>query len=136
MKDQSKQAPTSVKQQDFAPSELIFDEGEEGDACYLVVSGEVEIRRGVHGGSPSTLALLRQGDIFGEMALCGDGRRMAAAIARKKTRVIVISKATFEKELRSVDPVMRKVIALLTKRLKQVTSDFAAYRRGEHWKEN
>ncbi len=134
-KNATKNGSFSFKQMEFAALELIFDEGEVGDACYLVTSGEVEIRKGVHGDAPATLAVLRQGDIFGEMALCGGDRRMAAAVARKKTRVVAISRVTFEKQLGAIDPVMRKIIMLLTRRLRQMADEFAAYRRGEHWLE-
>lgn len=121
------------RQLEFRAMELIFDEGQEGDAAYLITSGEVQIRRGVRSDSPEVLATLRQGEIFGEMALCINDKRTAAALATKPTRLIAISRDAFEKRLSSVDPVMRKIVILLTRRLKQTTDDFAAYKRGEHW---
>src|SRR5262245_44454299 len=121
------------KQLEFRAMELIFDEGHDGDAAYLIMSGEVQIRRGVHSDNPEVLATLKQGEIFGEMALCINEKRSAAALATKPTRLIAISRDAFEKRLSTVDPVMRKIVILLTRRLKQTTSDFAAYKRGEHW---
>jgi hypothetical protein len=60
---------------------------------------------------------------------------MAAAVACKKTRILAISSTAFEKQLGDLDPIMRKVIILLTRRLRQVSDEFAAYRRGDHWLE-
>ncbi|MBN67527.1 MAG: hypothetical protein CMM94_08200, partial [Rickettsiales bacterium] len=50
-----------------APKEIIFREGEMGDAAYIIRSGSVEIlKHAAHG--DIQLAVLESGELFGEMA--------------------------------------------------------------------
>src|SRR5262249_27344335 len=52
----------------FAPGEEILREGDEGDAAYMITSGECRAFRTVSG-QEETLATMGVGDVFGEMAL-------------------------------------------------------------------
>ena len=52
----------------FLTDEIIFDEGEEGQALYLVISGKVQINRAVPGGK-EVVAELPAGSFFGDLAL-------------------------------------------------------------------
>jgi CRP-like cAMP-binding protein len=74
----------------FAPSEVIFREGDKGDKMYLVRSGEVEIE--LNGKVIETLA---QGDIFGEMALIDGSPRVATARAKTPCEVAAITEKGF-----------------------------------------
>lgn len=64
----------------YLPEEIIFDEGEEGQALYLVMSGRVRISR-VIGGTPQLLNELEPGSFFGDLALLDDSPRSAQARA-------------------------------------------------------
>lgn len=66
---------------EFAPEELIFEEGAPGDCAYLIARGSVKISKKGRGGHQETLTYLSQGDFFGEMALVDDGLRSAQATA-------------------------------------------------------
>lgn len=59
--------------------EVIFDEGEEGQAIYFVLSGEVMICRQGQVGQP--IARVQAGQAFGELALLDGGPRSAQARA-------------------------------------------------------
>jgi CRP/FNR family transcriptional regulator, cyclic AMP receptor protein len=74
----------------FAPGELIFKEGDQGDKMYLVRSGEVEIE--VNGEVIETLA---QGGIFGEMALIDGSPRAATARAKSSCEVAAVTEKSF-----------------------------------------
>ena len=66
---------------EFAPDELIFEEGAPGNCAYLIAHGSVKISKKGRGGQQETLTYLSAGDFFGEMALVGDGLRSAQAAA-------------------------------------------------------
>lgn len=69
----------------LAEGEVLFHEGDEGDAIYIVDDGELAI---VKGGT--TLAALRAGQVLGEMALFEKERRSADAVATEPTVVHAI----------------------------------------------
>ncbi|MCX6908249.1 MAG: ATP-binding protein [Verrucomicrobia bacterium] len=64
-----------------ADSPPIFEAGDLGDSVYLIEKGRVRIFKPVEGGAEETFASLGPGDFFGEMALFGDHRRAASAVA-------------------------------------------------------
>jgi len=80
--------------------ETIFEENSAGDELYLVASGEVDILvnpsviQPAHSGQPSrplTIATVRRGQTFGEIALVDQGLRSASArCTSKKARLLVV----------------------------------------------
>ncbi|WP_455382340.1 GGDEF domain-containing protein [Salinispira pacifica] len=67
----------------------IFEPGSTGDELYIVVDGEVVIRRSTEDGDQIDLARYISGDSFGEMDLLYDAPRNAAAVAEKETVLLV-----------------------------------------------
>ncbi len=65
----------------WEPGQFIFVEGQEADAMYVVLDGQVRISRRIPNMGEEALAILGHGEIFGEMALIDDQRRSADAIA-------------------------------------------------------
>ena len=116
----------------FKNHEIIFDEGDVGDAAYLIISGSVEIRKGVLSDHPHSLAMLKNGEAFGEMALFDDSVRMAQAMARSDVIAIRISRDEFARRLESVDPIMRTTIFYMVKRVRDMASEFML-RKGSDW---
>lgn len=81
----------------YLAGDYIFEENTPGDELYVIANGEVEIQvnpallgRDKHGG-PQTIATLRRGQSFGEIALVDEGLRSASArCAQQDTRLLVI----------------------------------------------
>jgi NADH dehydrogenase len=78
----------------YAAGEVIFEQGDVGDNMFVVRSGEVEVLRG-----GQRIAVLREGEYFGEMALASDEPRSATVRAVKPSNLLAISKADFKKLL-------------------------------------
>ena len=116
-----KQSFTSIV---YGPNKTIFDEGKSGDSAYMIVRGEVEIRKGTNTSNPKVLAVIGKGEVFGEMALFDGRPRMAAAITRSETELICISRDEFTGRLKNVDPVMRSMVTYLVQRVRSMADEF------------
>ena len=79
-----------------AEGAFLFKEGDAGDKLYIIVNGAVRISRNISGMGEEALAVLRQGDYFGEMALIDTFPRSADACAHEPCRVLVIDKQKLE----------------------------------------
>lgn len=108
----------------YPANRTIFDEAEAGDAAYMIVRGEVEIRKGTNTDNPRVLALIGKGEVFGEMALFDSRPRMAAAIARTEVELIRIGRDEFTSRRKSVDPVMRSMMLFLVQRVRNMADEF------------
>lgn len=79
----------------YPTGEFIFREGEPGDTMFIVLKGAVEILKRTDNGSQRQLALLKPGDIMGEMALLDDKPRSATAVAKQFTELLSIQEEGF-----------------------------------------
>jgi glutaminase len=70
-----------VAHRSYEPGALIVRVGDEADAIYFLMRGEVSIVVDLHGGAHKRLSTLSAGMSFGEMALLSGGRRSASARA-------------------------------------------------------
>lgn len=97
--------------------EMIFKEGDIGDAFYLIVSGSVRISTIVPGVGEEALAVLKEGEYFGEMALIDDAPRSASAIANEDVILLLIEKKQFRKLLAQETGMAYKLLWVFTKTL-------------------
>jgi CRP-like cAMP-binding protein len=74
----------------FKAGEIIFKEGDPGLEFFVVKSGSVAIRRGNR-----TLDVLREGEIFGEMALIDSEPRSATVVADSDCVVVPVGEKQF-----------------------------------------
>jgi eukaryotic-like serine/threonine-protein kinase len=82
----------------FAAGEVIFHEGDKGDAAYMIIAGRCRAYRTVDG-VEETLAVMEPGDAFGEMALILFEPRAASVVALEDVTVLVLDQATMNEGL-------------------------------------
>jgi CRP/FNR family transcriptional regulator, cyclic AMP receptor protein len=70
----------------------VFEEGDRGDACYVINSGRVKVMRRLVDGQPIALAQVGHGAVVGELALFASDRRSATLQAVEQTTAIAISR--------------------------------------------
>ena len=101
---------------DFQAGIVLFEEGQPGQDMYVVLQGQVEIRRKV-GETEHVLAVLMPGDFFGEMAILNQRPRSATAVTRIDSRLLVIEGRMFEAMLRARPEIALRIIKALAMRL-------------------
>lgn len=73
----------------FAPGESVIRAGDEGSSMFVVHNGRVSVQISDNG-KPRTVAVLNEGDFFGEMALFTGEPRTANVVALEETEVLEI----------------------------------------------
>jgi CRP-like cAMP-binding protein len=96
----------------FSAGQPIFAEGEPGDVMFAVLQGEVEIRR-----EGRALDTVRNGGIFGEMALLDERPRAAAAVAKSDCRVAAIGQRRFTRLVRQSPILALSLMQVVSDRL-------------------
>jgi putative peptide zinc metalloprotease protein len=92
--------------------DVIFEEGEAGDRCYLVRSGRLEISRTVDG-APTVVTIAGAGALVGETAILTSSPRTATATALDPVELLSISKADLDQVLDMSADTHRRVTDLV-----------------------
>lgn len=104
----------------YGRGEIIFQEGAFERNIYVIETGQVEIykRSPVHG--EQTIAILKNGDYFGEMAFFEKTTaRSATARALQASNIVTIEGNDFEKLLHSHPSISLKLLSTLSQRLRE-----------------
>jgi signal transduction histidine kinase len=97
--------------------QLVLQEGEPGDALYVVLDGELEITKR-QGGQDILLAVSRAGEFLGEMSLLEQTPRSASVRTLRESRLLVISQAAFQTLLSCSPSAPLTILHTLTSRLR------------------
>src|SRR3954453_7190124 len=76
----------------WEPGEIVFQEGDVGDACYVIYTGGVKVTRRLVDGQPIALAQVGHGGVVGELALFASERRAGTLQAVDPTTAVAISR--------------------------------------------
>ncbi|MHC4197414.1 MAG: Crp/Fnr family transcriptional regulator [Planctomycetota bacterium] len=109
----------------YKDGDVIVQEGTESREMYVVQSGQVKVVRG-SGNTEAVLAILKDGDMFGEMSLLDAKPRSATVKALGEARVLAIDHEMFLKLVR-VDPALAlRVLRQMGKRIRDLNSKLNA----------
>ncbi len=100
----------------FSAGQAVFEEGEIGDALYVIQSGSVELTRSGPAG-PRLVARLGPGEFFGEMGVVLGRPRSVRAMAVSDARLLELDGETFESMCVERPEIMIRVIQRLASRV-------------------
>ncbi|HEY4282042.1 MAG TPA: ATP-binding protein [Chthoniobacterales bacterium] len=110
---------------EFAENDIVFREGDAGDALYLVGKGSVRISKIGRGGQQETLSFIGAGSFFGEMALLDHQARSAMATAAEPTVLGLMGDDAFQRILEIAPSRLHlNFLHSVTERLRNVNSHF------------
>lgn len=99
----------------YPDNTMICCEHEPGNELYIIQSGKVKITKMIDN-KEVLLAVLKEGDIFGEMALLENKPRSASGIAYGETMVMAVNKENFKNMISTQPQLVTKLISLLAER--------------------
>ena len=105
--------------------EVIFHEGDPGDALHLVVEGQVKIARESAEGGEAIVVILSPGDTFGELVLLDGAPRSATAIAVESAETLAMSRESFATLIDGAGPFRWRVLGAIAQRIRRVTDQLA-----------
>jgi CRP-like cAMP-binding protein len=120
------QIASVARPREFDRGELLFVEGDVGDALLVLVSGSVTVFRTSPDGERAALAVVEPPDVLGEIALLDGAPRSASIEATEPTLVLSLSRAEFFGLLRHqptvLEPLMRQ-LGTMVRRLTEQAAD-------------
>ncbi len=85
-----------AEKKQFSTGDTLFKESEDGHSLHIIKSGEVKACKTAPDGELFTLAILKDGDIFGEMSFLDGRPHSSTLVAISDLKVFVINRKDFE----------------------------------------
>ena len=106
-------------EKEFAPGEIMFEEGEAAHHLYVIVQGQVEVFRRADS-SEYHVATLGEEECFGEMAILEDAPRSASVRALESTSVLKIDRESFRELITERPQIAFAIFRILSGRLRHM----------------
>lgn len=116
------QLAASVRIRRYRRGEVIFHQGDPGDALHVILAGRVKISSPSDSGVEAILATLRPGEFFGALALLDGAPRSASATAIEATETIVLPRDRFRALVDGSGVVRDHVFSELARELRRLTN--------------
>jgi CRP-like cAMP-binding protein len=108
-----------VEERRIEPNKDLFNEGDVGDAVYLIVKGQVRVYVGGRDGRPeTTLNELGAGACIGEMAVLDSAPRSASVRAIERVRALRVPGDGFKRLLSERPEMSEAIVAELVRRMR------------------
>jgi len=98
---------------------LIVDQGQTGREAFVVMSGEVTVKR-----NNRKVATLGPGDVVGELSLLDHGPRTATAICETDATLLVIDQRRFLSVIDDVPAISHKLLSSLASRIRAMDRQY------------
>ncbi len=95
---------------------MVFSESQPGQELYIIQKGSVKITK-IANDNENLLAVLKPGDIFGEMSLLENKPRSASAIAYDDAVLLAVNQANFERMVTSQPQIITRLTQILAERI-------------------
>ena len=111
----------AIKVQEYKNGEMLFDQGDEGDAMYMVEEGEISIFAVDSHGREKSLRTFGPGSVVGDFAVLDGQPRSARARASGSLKVLVLQRQMFKMFIQSRPQVILAVLKVLADKARFTT---------------
>jgi CRP-like cAMP-binding protein len=117
----------SAERKTFPAGRILFEQGDEADGAYFILSGAVALI--VHGKAESEQRIVGPGALVGEMAMFAPIARPVSARAQEDTIALRISRDLMTRVLGEYPRETASIRAALAERTRRITAELEAVRR-------
>lgn len=116
------------QERELAAGKTVFVEQMPGESLYIIRKGAVRISRLLTEGNEKTLVVLKEKDVFGEMAVVEGVTRLATARVDEDATLLSLRKDDFDK-LSATQPAvalkfLKNIVCLNAKRVRENNEDY------------
>jgi len=109
----------------YGIGQIIFHHGDPGGLLYIISRGKVKIAHSTLDGQEALLAILGNGDFFGELALLDDSPRSATAEALEPTLALTLHRTDFRRFLGSNPDFAMHVLQSMARNIRRLNSQLS-----------
>lgn len=107
----------------YPKNSVIINEGDHTDSLYVILSGKVKIFLTDDQQKEVIVAIQREGDYFGELALLDEAPRSASVMTMEPCSLLIVSRNAFERHLASDPKLAISLMRGLAARLRATTEN-------------
>ena len=104
----------------FHEGDVIIREGERDGRLFIIVSGQVEVIKGLGSKNERPVRTLGPHSYFGEMALIDDLVRSASVVAKEDTRVLSLDQWDLRQEIEKYPAMAFELLQMLSRRIRAI----------------
>jgi len=109
-----------TKEAHYPGNQTVIKQNDVGETVFLVIDGAVEVIKEQEGGNEMVLAIIGQGDSFGEMALLENEPRSATIKTTTPSRFLIIHQQEFKETAMEYPRIALKICKVLSRRIRDL----------------
>ena len=112
----------------YRDGEVVVQQGDPGNCMFAIQEGELGVFK-EHEGRPTVrVAILKAGDIFGEMAIFEQEIRSATVKAMGEARVLTVDKKTFLRRVQEDPTLAFNLVRMMSQRIRNLNAEIGERR--------
>jgi CRP-like cAMP-binding protein len=131
IKEPQKDFKAGEMNRSYKKDSIIFCEGEPGDELFIIQKGAVKIIK-ITEDNEILLAVLKVGDIFGEMALLESKPRAAGSVAYEDCTLMAVNRDNFQMMIQTQPQLIARLTTLLSERIWLIYKQLANTQINDH----
>ncbi len=104
----------------FHKGDVIIREGDPGGQLFIIVSGKVEIIKGLGENNERGVRIFGPHSYFGEMALIDGLVRSASVVAKKETQILCLDQLDLRQEIEKYPALAIELLQMLSRRVRAI----------------
>jgi len=111
----------------YEDGEIIIRQGDVGDCMFVIQEGEVEVYT-EKDGTEVSLAVRKEGDLIGEMAVFEREVRSANVRAKGRARILTLDKKNFLGRINEDPSLAFRIVQTMSRRIRELSEEVARLR--------